>query len=236
MKKIIIFLIAILIPVVIFAKWITGDILWKIIKITDWDTITVISTTNEKYTIRILGLDTPEKSTTRFWYIECYGVEASDYAKKLLQGYNSWSMIYAELYSEDKYHRDLADMYIGSYTGELFAEKMIRDWYGWVYRTGTKTGNYKKLLVAEQYAKTNKLGLWNPSTCDGKRRKVSEWSIVTRIVISTWSLNNGSLTCSKVPRYCKDIKNREEAQFYLNSCWATKFDMDHDGIACEDLR
>ena len=43
-------------------------------------------------------------------------------------------------------------------------------------------------------------------------------------------------SCSSVPRYCTGVKTREEAQFYLNSCGATKFDRDNDGIACEDVK
>lgn len=255
MKKIFPFLLLI-IPISLFAKTysITGDIFWEVYHITDGDTIKVEATDKHDYTLRILWLDTPEKYPTRFWYAECFWEEASTYAQKLLQWIsNSGANVYAELYEEDKYDRVLADVYLQDMpyeSGTLFAEKMIRDGYGWVYRTWIKTKNYKKLLVAEQYAKRKKLGLWNKNTCnwkripatwswknsDGKNIVTSTgWSSIPKD-ISNISTPSSQYSCSSVPRYCKDVKTREEAQYYLLTCKATKFDRDNDGIACEDIK
>ena len=46
---------------------------------------------------------------------------------------------------------------------------------------------------------------------------------------------NNNWSCSRVPRTCKQVGSRAEAQFYLEKCGATKFDRDRDGIACENL-
>lgn len=36
-------------------------------------------------------------------------------------------------------------------------------------------------------------------------------------------------------RYCSQMKNCQEAQFYLNNCGVNRLDNDNDGIACESL-
>lgn len=233
------FVILISLPLLVMAKsiWPTWDISGEVFHITDGDTIKVEATDNKDYTLRVLGLDTPEKYPTRFGYAECFGEEASKHAQSLLQGeFNSGSRIYAELYEEDKYDRVLADVYLQDRAFEswtLFAEKMIRDWYGWVYRWWIKTKNYNKLLRAELYAKRNKLGLWNKNTCNGKRIPANTDK---KEVVSSWATSSNAYSCSSVPKYCKDVKTREEAQYYLLSCNATKFDRDNDWIACENIK
>jgi endonuclease YncB( thermonuclease family) len=239
-----------LLPLVLFAKvtWPNWDISGEVFHITDGDTIKVEANDGADYTLRILGLDTPEKYTTRFGYVECFWEEASKYAQELLQWTsNSGARVYAELYEEDKYDRVLADVYLQDKpfeSGSLFAEKMILNWFGWVYRWGVKTKNYNKLLRAETYAKKKKLWLWNKSTCNGERKPVNTtknikdstntWSTWSQAIL-TWAVTVNH-SCKSVPRYCKDVKTRGEAQFYLNSCKAKKFDRDNDWIACEDIK
>lgn len=240
MKILISFILLISFPIIAIGKWITGDISWSVTKVTDWDTIKLVDSAYwAEYTIRILGLDTPEKSTTRFWYAECYGTEASEYVSKILQ--SSWSLAYAELYSQDQYKRDLADVYICTYTGELLAENIIRNWYWWVYRTWVKTKNYQKLIKAETMAKKNKVGLWNKDNCNGKRipEKIKTWKIQSKPVVPEKTIDTSiktTFSCSNVPRYCSWVKTRDEAQYYLNSCGTARFDMDKDWIACEDIK
>jgi hypothetical protein len=36
-------------------------------------------------------------------------------------------------------------------------------------------------------------------------------------------------------RYCKQMSNREEVNFYLNQCGLKRLDRDGDGQACESL-
>ena len=192
MKNIIILLLSILVPSIIFAKWITWDASGEVYKVTDGDTIKIEATDGNDYTLRILWLDTPEKYTTRFGYVECYWQESSAYAQTLIDSYSG--RVYVEFYGDDKYNRDLAEVYLWSHTWAIFAEVMIRDGYGFVYKKWIKTKNYQKLIRAEQYAKRNKLGLWNQDTCSGKRIP----SISSGSVSNTWSSETKKATPKKI--------------------------------------
>lgn len=197
--------------------------------VTDGDTIKVIHGTGSE-TIRILWLDTPEIFTTRFWYSECYGKEASEYAKKYLTW---WTQVYIESYWKDKYDRLLADVYIWTRTGTLLAKDMIQNGYWWTYKKGIKTWNYLWLLRSENLAKRMKKGLWSSNSCNGERRFIPE----NKTIIDTNTVTKNEIySCKTVPRYCSGVKSRSEAQFYLHSCGATRFDMDYDDIACEEIQ
>lgn len=141
----------------------------------------------------------------------------------------------------------MADVYIGSSTGALVSREIITNGYGWVYRKGIKSKPYASLIKSESLAKRSKIGLWSKDTCAGKRMPSKEVasSGSTTIIQSSGTSSVQSVetnitptqfSCSNVPRYCTGVKTREEAQFYLNSCGATKFDRDNDGIACEDIK
>lgn len=57
--------------------------LLEVVSVVDGDTIKVMHEGVEK-SVRILGIDTPEKFAGRTGYVECYGKEASDYASSLM--------------------------------------------------------------------------------------------------------------------------------------------------------
>ncbi|EKD92450.1 MAG: hypothetical protein ACD_28C00432G0003 [uncultured bacterium] len=61
----------------------TDNTTYVVTSVTDGDTIKVIRNSETK-TIRIIGIDTPEKYSTRTGYEECYGREASEFATKAL--------------------------------------------------------------------------------------------------------------------------------------------------------
>lgn len=288
-KKIITGVILISFPLIALAKAPVYSTYGTITKVTDGDTIKVQVGTGTE-TVRILGLDTPEKYPTRFGYVECYGEESSKYVESILP---VGTQVYLEFHGNDKYKRDLADVYIGSKTGTLLSQDIIKNGYGWVYKKWIKTTNYRSLLQSELQAKRSKIGLWSLDTCNGKRTQaipknvnvvntpsssvIPSAGIDPSVQLSTgatviqnngstsysdssangqsagsyappttsstsggggwvYAIPNANLSCSNVPTYCSGVKTREEAQFYLNSCGATKFDRDHDGIACEDIK
>lgn len=249
-KKLIPLLLILSFPAIAFARVPTYTATGTVTKVTDGDTIKV-QIWHKAETVRLLGVDTPELSITRFGYAECYGQESTDYVASILP---IGSPVYLEFYGNDRYARDLADVYIGSRTGSLIAKDIINGGYGWVYRNGIKSRNYLTLVRSELASKRASIGLWNLATCNGMRVRAMTGAIapVTTVVsnpsytvapvtfadvapitpvVPTWGF-----TCSNVPMYCAGVKTREEAQFYLNVCWATRFDRDNDGIACEMIK
>lgn len=230
MKRYIFLLLLILIPINISAAIIPHWNNGTVVSITDGDTLK-IDIWNEVQTIRIIWLDTPEIYATRFGYSECYGKEASDYVKEILP---IWTRVYMESYWNDKYSRWLADIYIWTKTWTLLANTIIRNGYGWVYKKWIKTQNYVNFLRSENIAKRLRIWLWNPSICNGERRLVIE-NISTSINYWSGISDKKIYSCKNVPKYCSGVKTRAEAQFYLHSCNAKRFDVDKDDIACENI-
>lgn len=140
---------------------------YQVQSVVDGDTIKVIVQWKNT-TIRILGIDTPEISTTRTGYAECYGQEASDFAKKTL----SWAMVRLEWDStqdqKDKYGRWLAHVFFSG--GLYYQEESIKKGYGfrYVYRKPTKYDD--RLQEAERLAKTQNIWVW--ANCDWVRKAV----------------------------------------------------------------
>lgn len=143
-----------------------------VVSVSDGDTITV-NDNEQIHKLRILGLDTPESFDTRFGYVECYGKEASDYVKNYLPIGTTVDVTYN---GNDKYNRDLASISIGWVD---LAKHLIENWYGWVYRNGTKPNNYEELLQAEEFAKNNNRWLWY--FCNGERKPVQNYTNTTPI-------------------------------------------------------
>jgi len=56
---------------------------FKVLKVIDWDTI-IIDYFWKRENIRFIGIDAPENSKIRKWYVECYWKEAKDYLFNLL--------------------------------------------------------------------------------------------------------------------------------------------------------
>lgn len=77
-------------------------------------------------------------------------MESSHYVESLLP---IGTQVYIEFYGNDKYSRDLADVYIGTSTGSLVAREIIRNGYGWVYKKGIKSRPYASLIKSEMLAK-----------------------------------------------------------------------------------
>lgn len=135
---------------------------YRVISVTDGDTLHVeIDGVNE--TIRVLGIDTPEtKYSSRGE--ECFGAEASVYAKTLLEGSEVTLKQDSSQDSRDKYNRFLA--YVGLADGRDFGQVMIADGYAYEYTFKRKV--YEKQAVyreAQLRAQEEGLGLWEEGVC-----------------------------------------------------------------------
>lgn len=134
------------------------------ISVADGDTISIRNSRGATQKLRIVGIDAPESHATRFGYAECYGKEASDFLKKFLPIGTVVEVIY---YGNDKYQRELAEVFVN---GESIAKTLIKNGYGWVYRSGVKPSNYQELLEIEKSLEGSSIGLWASDTCGGERR------------------------------------------------------------------
>jgi len=119
--------------------------------------------------IRMIGLDAPESNTSRYGYVECFGAQASEHLKSLLNNASALTIEKDPSQGEtDKYGRTLAYIF---YNGININTQMIADGYAFEY-TYDKPYKYQtENKSAEQNAKNLNLGLWSTSTCAGNRKK-----------------------------------------------------------------
>jgi len=144
---------------------------YTLLKVIDWDTLKV-KNNNEEINIRMIGLDAPEKSTTRYWYTECFWNEATNHLNEIL----SWiTTIQVEQdptqWETDKYWRLLWYVF---FSWNNINQKMIEDGYWFEYTYNLPYKYQKEFKKAEKSARLNKLWLWDENTCNWERREIKD--------------------------------------------------------------
>ena len=114
----------------------------KVIAITDGDTFSCLSE-NQKKTIRLYGIDAPEKK-------QAYGQAARQYLSRQIFG----KTVSVTSFGEDAYGRILGRVRMGDHEVN---HKMVVAGYAWVYRQYSDDAG---LIGAEETARAAKAGLW----------------------------------------------------------------------------
>ena len=115
----------------------------KVIKISDGDTITVLSG-KEQTKVRLYGIDAPEKK-------QDYGQRSKQFLASLIAG----QVVEIEPKGKDRYKRTLGTIY---YKGQDINAQMVLNGYAWAYV------KYSRIYVdQEKTAREKKLGLWQSS-------------------------------------------------------------------------
>lgn len=135
---------------------------YPIVRAIDGDTI-VVKIEGRDETIRLIGIDTPETVDPRR-SVECFGREASDRAKEVLNG-KSVRLERDEMGTDrDKYGRSLRYLFLDDDTN--FNETMIKEGYAYEYTYENALYKYQnEFKQAEEYARENKRGLWADGVC-----------------------------------------------------------------------
>ena len=135
----------------------------EITHIFDGDTVKVITNKNQKYIVRLLGINTPEiKGPYRD--VECFGKEASLYTKQNLSGKKVKIETDPTQSRYDKYGRLLAYVFLPN--GQLFNKQIIKDGYAYEFTYKGRVYKYQKeFKFAQEYARKHKLGLWANKVC-----------------------------------------------------------------------
>jgi micrococcal nuclease len=135
-----------------------------VVRVVDGDTV-VVSLNGSHETVRLIGINTPETVDPRNT-VQCFGREASNAAKSLLE-HTSVSLEADPTQGDrDKYGRLLR--YIFLTDGTSFNQLMIEEGYAYEY-TYNKPYKYQQEFKAAQLsAQQGKKGLWNEAACNGK--------------------------------------------------------------------
>lgn len=131
---------------------------YKIEYIYDGDTLSLIID-GKKEKIRILGIDTPEVDGYRT--AECYGDDASAYAKEYLKK-KRVTLLKSKIGDEkDRYERLLRYVFV---EGKDFGAHLIKEGYAESYKIfpHDRMEYYNEL---EKEAQENKKGMWNEENC-----------------------------------------------------------------------
>lgn len=129
----------------------------RVLKVTDGDTL-VVQIGSEEVRVRLMGMDTPERTTTRNGQIEHYGEEASRFAEQLVEE-SGWevSLTYDKV-TKDKYGRDLA--YVWLKDGRLMNAVMVAEGYAYSYTSSPKPEYVDLFLALMREAREQNRGLW----------------------------------------------------------------------------
>jgi micrococcal nuclease len=139
-----------------------------VVRVIDGDTIEArIDGGNEIEKIRLLGINTPESVDPRR-PVQCFGKEASKFAKQLMEGKRITLKEDVQADDRDKYGRLLRNILLED--GTDVNALLIKEGYAYAYVSFPLNKDRKaEMRRLEQEARTAKRGLWSPETCDGMK-------------------------------------------------------------------
>lgn len=138
---------------------------YEVTRVVDGDTLHV-DLDGQDTTIRVIGIDTPETAHPSK-PVECFGKEASDNAKALLEGQEVWLESDPVADTVDQYGRHLAYVWIDDDT--MFNYEQVAGGYAYEYTFDGQDYKYKsEFKDAQETAEESDEGLWSSDTCDGE--------------------------------------------------------------------
>lgn len=144
----------------------------KVVNIMDGDTIQVRTIGEENISVRLIGIDAPEK-----------GQDFGDAAKDFLGNRIHEKTVRVEIIETDRYQRHLADVYAEDV---WLNYELARNGYAWHYKKYSKD---ERIADAEQSAKSEGIGIWSRKDLiapwdwrNGKRPEPKKMAAVAPVV------------------------------------------------------
>lgn len=129
---------------------------YPVLEVTDGDTIVVDN--GERTRVRLLAMDTPERTTTRNGQIEYFGEEAYLFAKSLIEQ-SDWEVrLTYDQTRQDRYGRDLA--YVWLKDGRMLNAVLVAEGYAYSYTASPKPQYVDLFLALMREARAENKGLW----------------------------------------------------------------------------
>jgi len=205
-------------------------------QVVDGDTIKV-NINGISDTVRLIGIDTPE-TVHPSKPVECFGKEASNKAKELLEGQTITLEADPSQGERGKYKRLLRYVFLAD--GTDFNKLMISEGYAYEYTYNSPYKYQDAYKQAQKDAESGKLGLWGDGVCNQDK----EIPITSTNPESNPATTPNDTIIDDFPdedMNCSDFSTHREAQDYFESKGgspsnnADGLDRDRDGIACESL-
>ena len=119
------------------------ELIGKVVKVSDGDTVTILTSDKTQHKIRLNDIDAPEKK-------QAFGNKSKDNLAKYIAG----KTVTVQYQKKDKYKRVLGTIYYNNTDINL---QQVKDGYAWVYKKYSKNQDYYN---AEKVSRENKKGLW----------------------------------------------------------------------------
>jgi endonuclease YncB( thermonuclease family) len=125
------------------------ELIGKVIKVSDGDTITVLDSNNQKHKIRLKGIDAPESQQV-YGDISTQSLSELVYDKEVLI---TWD-------KKDKYYRILGKVIVDGRDANYEQLKKGLAWYYKQYEKDLSDEDKKRYSEAEEWARNYTEGLW----------------------------------------------------------------------------
>jgi micrococcal nuclease len=136
---------------------------YMVSRVIDGDTV-ALEKDGEEIKVRLIGIDTPE-TVHPSKPVECFGREASEKAKALLDGEVVTLVSDPTQGAVDRYSRHLGYIFLSD--GTHVNQKMIEDGYAYEYTYRNAYTYQDAFKEAEDKAREAKRGLWAEGVCEG---------------------------------------------------------------------
>jgi micrococcal nuclease len=207
-------------PTIVPVKSITNNELFKVSRVIDGDTIEVTKD-NIKFTIRLIGVDTPELLDPRK-IVECFAKEASDKTKSALTDKDVYLESDPTQGDKDKYNRLLRYVILLDKTN--FNKQLLLEGFAHEYTYNLPYKYQSEFKDAENIARITKKGLWHQNAC----------LTISPTVTPALQIDK-NFSCNIKKQSCSEMGSCEEAVFYLKTCKISRIDGNNDGIPCENI-
>jgi micrococcal nuclease len=132
---------------------------WRVTRIVDGDTVDV-SRNRRTLTLRLIGIDTPE-TVHPTEPVECYGPEATEFARRRLLGEPATLEFDPSQGRRDYYGRTLAYLWTGKGAPRQFNRQAVRLGYALEYTYDNAYLWQREFRRAQALAQSARLGVWS---------------------------------------------------------------------------
>ena len=203
-----------------------ADVIGKVVKVADGDTISVLDANQLLYKVRLAGIDAPEKA-------QPFGNASREHLASLVAG----KEVRVEFSKTDRYGRLLGKVWVqppdcttcGKTLDANHAQIVFgMAWWYQYYASEQPPADRELYKSAVNEARAGRLGLWSEPNA------IPPWAWRRGQRRAETGTATAAFQCGS-KRYCGEMRTCEEARFHLRECGLRRLDGDRDGVPCESL-